>query len=255
MNNLDGIYSPVYASNSQPEMAWTGSNFQGQNPTYAYGNSQFNNQISKRCYEEMVVNHQKMLEYRENACLNAENQRIMESLKQKNRLELENVKRENAEKRDAAIQERKEQRSLARKALFKDMDGYLCMQTIFPNGKKYYSNRVLSVADIEMTCIIDITNFDRRVGLLEWNREKKKHLLKEQDFSAKGLEKLFEKNGVALEVGRDRKREMLGMIWQFLMENSKHISAFPYRGWCYTRDGWKFADHQNMTIEYIMQED
>ncbi|WP_455190855.1 hypothetical protein [Eubacterium ramulus] len=211
-------------------------------------NFSYDQPISQKCYEQMLIDYQRMLTQQENANREVTNKIIIENYKLKNRLDFEEKKAKIAERRDEAIQRRKELKQLARKAAFEDSEGYLCLEVIRPDNSRSKSNRIVNVPYIRMICITDVTNANRKMGFISWSKKENKHFLQENVFSQKGLRNLFDENGVSIEVGRDKKNEMLDMIWSFLVQNAKQLYAFPYYGWCKTSQGWRFADTKKMVI-------
>ena len=167
-----------------------------------------------------------------------------------NEMETLQLKEELYKKRERAMERRKENRLLARTAVYKDIDGFLCFEMIYPDETKVYSDRILNIPEIQLTCIKDITDLKIKFAIVNW-KGSKNHWLEEKNFSPKGLKKLFDSQGVAVEVGRDRKNAMISMIWDFLIKNATYIELYPHRGWCQTENGWKFADDTCITIEYL----
>ena len=259
MQNYQEPISPVFFKRKPNETSQTtvmgGGILNPENiyqPNICQPNIPYNRPISQKCYEQLVINYQRMLEQQENANLEANNQIILENHKLKNRLDFEEKKAKIAEKRDETIQRRKELNHLARKAAFEDSEGYLCLEVIRPDNSRSKSDRIVNVPYIRMICFTDVTKAGRKMGVISWHNKNNKHFLQENAFSPKGLRNLFDENGVSIEVGRDKKNEMLDMIWSFLVQNAKQFRVFPYYGWCKTSQGWRFADTEKMIIKDLM---
>ena len=153
-----------------------------------------------------------------------------------NEMEMLRLKEEMQQRREIAKERRKENRMLARKAGYENSEGFLCMEIIYPDGTKMHSKRILNVKNIRMTCMRDITDFQIKIAVVRWDGSED-NWLGEKEISPKGLKKLFDSHGVALEVCRDRKNEMIDIVWQFLMKKATYVECYPRFGWCYTKSG------------------
>lgn len=162
--------------------------------------------------------------------------------------QLEEYKAEMAIKRMEAIEELKMNRACASQGLFEDINGFLCLETVFPNGKKLISEPIMNVSCVQMICLINMCDMYDKVALLSWKDCSEPVVL--NDITSKALNNVLTNWGLNLRVGRDRKKIIIEILLSYLMEHANIKKAVPKVGWNLISGEWFFESDPEKTLDY-----
>lgn len=163
------------------------------------------------------------------------------------RVELEEKKQEMALKRDEALYRRKINREMAQISIFENSEGYLCQEIIFPEGEIEYSRPIVNQPNLQMMCLYSVEG-DDVVAIVGINNFAEKVILREKNFDAIGLGKMLQTKGVVIGVCREKKKQVLELIFAYLVERAEKRKIPNSLGWYQTEQGWAFAERISQTM-------
>lgn len=155
-----------------------------------------------------------------------------------------------AEKRDEANARRKINSENAVIAVFEDVDGYLRIQTKFPDGNSSYSQPIFKYANIHFMRLV--SNKDNTaLDAIFWMEEKQEKLifLKGEKRNSKYLLKEMERQGNPILVGRDRKKQIGDLVYGFLVDHGSTDRIPEHYGWNKEGNSWFFVSEGQFTLE------
>lgn len=202
----------------------------------------------------------KMEEDKLKAQLDMEKQRLdyihktdLEMLKAENRLRLEEKQAENISKRIEGMQARTEERENASYAIFKDSENRLRLETKYPTRKSEYSEPVINSADMRAYRICDIETHKTVMVLVEADNLPEKIILTREELNPRFFERCLSKRGLAVKVGRERRKLVLELLLSFLIDGAVVVELPKTLGWSKTNTGWIFAESEAKTIEGVVR--
>lgn len=160
----------------------------------------------------------------------------------------ENVKLLNMEKRQEGIEARKRNRQNASYAIGKDSEGRFCLETTFLNGDVEVSRPVMNVANMYMTRLVGIETGDY-VNQISWD-EMNRDIILTKDSDVKAFRIAMNLAGIAIQVGRDRKKDVAELIFAYIVRNCKSVSIADHLGW--NKAGDKWFGYRKMRIPYAI---
>lgn len=163
------------------------------------------------------------------------------------RKSLEDQKCQMALKRDEALHNRKINREMAQVAIFEDSDGFLCQEIIFPDGKKLYSKPIVNKPNLQMICLYAMDS-DDVVAIVGIDGFDDKIILGGKFFDAVGLWKMLQSKGVVIGVCREKKKQIIELIFAYLVDHAKKRKLPSSLGWYQTEQGWMFAAKASQTM-------
>lgn len=188
------------------------------------------------------------------ALKNMEHQNRMEEECQKHNNKLRQVEAE-TKARDWLAErkfERAQARELQQEAVIADPDGYLRIQSTQPGGKAVLSDPITNVRGISLVRIISWgSTIDIQAIYCEDIKEA--IYLVGKECTVKGFQKALEGFGIVVHFGRDKRREVYDLIYEYLIRNCS-VRNCKYRfGWNKTEHGWQFASENEETIQTILR--
>lgn len=160
----------------------------------------------------------------------------------------ENMKLLNMEKRQEGIEKRKRNRENASYAISKDSEGRFCLETTFLNGDVEVSRPVMNVSNMYMTSLVGMETGDY-VNLLMWD-EMKRDIMLTKDSDVKAFRTAINLAGIAIQVGRDRKKDVAELIFAYIVRNCKSVSIADHLGWNKADDKWIWIQKEEDTLCY-----
>ena len=158
----------------------------------------------------------------------------------------ENVKLLNMEKRQEGIEARKRNRQNASYAISKDSEGRFCLETTFLNGDVEVSRPVMNVSNMYMISLVGMGTGDY-VNLVMWD-EMQSEIVLTRESDVKTFKTAINKAGIAIQVGRDRKKDVLDLIFAHLIRNCKKVSVAEHLGWNKANDKWIWIENEVETL-------
>lgn len=160
----------------------------------------------------------------------------------------ENVKLLNMEKRQEGIETRKRNRENASYEICKDSEGRFCLETTFLNGDVEVSRPVMNVSKMYMVRLVGIETGDY-VNQISWD-EMNRDIILTKDLDAKAFRTAMNLAGIAIQVGRDRKKDVAELIFAYIVRNCKSVSIADHLGWNKAGDKWIWIQKEEDTLCY-----
>ncbi len=164
--------------------------------------------------------------------------------------EIIKVQNKELEEREIRRERRREERSQATEMICLDELGYLTHRLVLPSGEIYDSPPIISCPHLKLA-ILENEETGREVYLLDWLGCEKPAVLK--NCSVSEFIRVLSRNQISIPAGRDKKRELAGLILQYLLCHADVVSVPTitfgwYRG---IEDEWEFYDGNNMYYKYF----
>lgn len=198
-------------------------------------------------YSLVLTDHQRDM------MLAAKIQMEKEEYKQSLRIE-ENEKKEKlkeqAENRRAEKARKKEFEQIS---ICEDAEGYLRIQSRIPDEKDLFSGRIFQERHIKLFNIVSSEPICK-MQMVVWDGLKSFILLVGKECSDRGLAKKLLENGVSPCLARDKKRQVMKLVYAHLVKEADVCYMKRYYGWCKTDHGWEFAAEGEMTVQSILDE-
>lgn len=160
----------------------------------------------------------------------------------------ENVKLLNMEKRQEGIETRKRNRENASYEICKDSEGRFCLETTFLNGDVEVSRPVMNVSKMYMVRLVGIETGDY-VNQISWD-EMNRDIILTKDLDVKAFRTAMNLAGIAIQVGRDRKKDVAELIFAYIVRNCKSVSIADHLGWNKAGDKWIWIQKEEDTLCY-----
>lgn len=183
-----------------------------------------------------------------------EHQNRMEEDRQKHNDKLRQIEVETMAK--DYISERKFERAQARelqqKAVIVDSDGYLRIESKLPGRKSVLSDPITNVRGISM---VRIVGFESTVDIQKISCTETNEViyLIGSECTVKGFQKALETSGIIVHFGREKSKEVYGLIYGYLIRNCGVQNCKRRFGWNKTDSGWEFASENEETLQTILQ--
>lgn len=169
------------------------------------------------------------------------------------RKELEDKKLENAMKREAGMEQRKLYREMAQNEIFENVEGFLCIETIFPNGEHVFSKPVINCPHMSAKRYCEI-NGTKEVVLISLDNDSSEIVLRDGMLNALEFTRQLESQGVAITVCRERRKIVAEMVFAYLMGRAI-VKKMPLTcGWHCLAGEWNYVGEESDTLLGVLKE-
>ena len=149
---------------------------------------------------------------------------------------------------------RKQRKAMEQKAVYKDPNGYLRIQSMIPGKKPVVSDPIFPSRNVRLEKIVSSEPISEIQMLCVEGMQECIYLIG-KECSARGFMKALEKAGLSINFGRDKNRQIADMVYAYLLKNPVERYLKRRYGWNKTTFGcgWEFADDTEETVQSILE--
>lgn len=167
------------------------------------------------------------------------------------RMEENKQKAELKEQAENRRTEKARKKEFEQSLICEDAEGYLRIQSRIPDEKDLLSGKIFHERNIKLFNIVSSEPICK-MQIVTWDGLKSFILLVGKECSDRGLSKKLSENGVSPSFGRDKNRQIMKLVYAYLVTHADDCKIKRYFGWCKTDRGWEFAAEGEMTVQGIL---